>query len=184
MPTNNYVDALILQALRHDDEKALNHLFEQYYNKLYRVGLKTGTSTEIVEESIQTVFMELWRYRQTLGDVQSFEAYLITSLKRRISKEQGKNNLLKTDAFDSNTEPFPVDSYETILIQQQTSDEMRVKIQKTLNLLTDRQKEVVIMKYFDELSYDEIAQRTGLQKDSLYKVLHEAIRRLKEILNP
>jgi RNA polymerase sigma factor (sigma-70 family) len=184
MPTNNYADTLILQALRHDDEKALNHLFEHHYNRLYRIGLKMGVSSDVVEEGIQTVFMDLWRYRQTLGDIQSFEAYLISSLKRRLAKQRHETNLLEIDAFDENNQSFPIESYETILIQQQTSDEMRVKIRKTLDLLTDRQKQVVVMKYFDELSYDEIAQRTGLQKDSLYKVLHEAIRRLKGFLNP
>jgi DNA-directed RNA polymerase specialized sigma24 family protein len=58
----NYVDNLLLQALRQDDEKALDHLFKQYYNRLYRIGLKMGASNTVVEEGIQLIFMELWRY--------------------------------------------------------------------------------------------------------------------------
>ena len=71
-----YVDTLVLNALRNDDEAALNYLFTTYYNKLFRTGLKLGASSQTIEEAIQSVFVDIWQYRKTLGEVQSFEAYL------------------------------------------------------------------------------------------------------------
>ena len=184
MPLHSYADTLILKALRNDDEQALNHLFELYYNRLYRTGLKMGALNDQIEDCIQNVFIDLWRYRKTLGDIQSFEAYLISSLKHSWSKAHSKTTQVKTHIFESKNSNLSVESYEDILMQQQTSDARREKIRKTLDLLTNRQKEVIVMKYFDELSYDEMSQHTGLQKESLYKVLHEAIQRLKTLLTP
>ena len=56
MTDGNYLDHLILKALRKDDEKALSHLFESQYNRLFRSGLKLGADTEVVKESIQAIF--------------------------------------------------------------------------------------------------------------------------------
>ena len=95
MPNENYLDHLLLNALREDDEKALSHLFESQYNRLFRSGLRLGADSELVKESIQAVFRDLWQYRQTLSDIQSFEAYLKTALKRRIFKELSKEQKTK-----------------------------------------------------------------------------------------
>jgi RNA polymerase sigma-70 factor (ECF subfamily) len=177
-----YIDALLLQALRQDDDKALNHLFEQNYNRLFRIGLKTGAFSTTVQECIQLIFIDLWRYRHSLSDIVSFEAYLITALKRRIGKTMEKTQVVKLDNLD--TQFLTVESYESILIEQQANQLTREKIHQALNKLTNRQKEVVVLRFFEELTYDEIAERTQLQKDSLYKILHEAIGRLKGLITP
>lgn len=183
MTNGNYLDHLVLKALREDDEKALSHLFESQYNRLFRSGLKLGADSDLVKESIQAVFKDLWQYRHTLSDVESFEAYLKTALKRRIFKEikkKQKNRTLDESAFAEQTLSVP--SYEDILIEQQTQNIEKQQLMVVLEQLTPRQKEVVMLKYFEELSYPEIAERTSLQIDSIYKILHEAIKKLKTIL--
>jgi RNA polymerase sigma-70 factor (ECF subfamily) len=183
MTNGNYLDHLVLKALREDDEKALSHLFESQYNRLFRSGLKLGADSELVKESIQAVFKDLWQYRHTLSDVESFEAYLKTALKRRIFKEikkQQKNRTLDESAFAEQTLSVP--SYEDVLIEQQTQNIEKQQLLAVLEQLTPRQKEVVMLKYFEELSYPEIAERTSLQIDTIYKILHEAIKKLKSIL--
>jgi RNA polymerase sigma factor (sigma-70 family) len=182
MPTPNYVDALLLEALRRDDDKALTHLFEQYYNRLFRVGLKTGASSTTVQECIQLIFIDLWRYRQSLSDIESFEAYLITALKRRIAKTAETTQHLKIE--ESTAQFLTVEAYESVLIEQQASELTRERIHNALDKLTNRQKEVVMLRFFEELTYDEIAEKTQLQKDTLYKILHEAIGRLKGLITP
>jgi RNA polymerase sigma factor (sigma-70 family) len=179
----DYLDHLILKALREDDEKALSHLFESQYNRLFRTGLKLGADSEVVQESIQAVFKDLWQYRHSLSDVQSFEAYLKTALKRRVFKElkkQQNNKMLDVSAFDE--QQLSVPSYEDVLIAQQTQAIEKQQLIAVLEQLTPRQKEVVMLKYFEELSYPEIAERTSLQIDTIYKVLHEALKKLKTIL--
>lgn len=183
MTNGNYLDHLILKALREDDEKALSHLFESQYNRLFRSGLKLGADSELVKESIQAVFKDLWQYRHSLSDIESFEAYLKTALKRRIFKEikkQQKNRILDESAFEERTLSVP--SYEDTLIEQQTQNIEKQQLMAVLEQLTPRQKEVVMLKYFEELSYSEIAERTCLQIDTIYKILHEAIKKLKSIL--
>lgn len=185
MPNENYLDLLILKALRDDDDKALSHLFESQYNRLFRSGVKWGADSELVKESIQAVFQDLWQYRHSLGDIQSFEAYLKAALKRRIFKELTKEQKIKiTDESELNEHVLSVPSYEEILIAQQTQSDVKQRLMILLEQLTPRQKEIVMLKYFEELSYTDIAERTSLQVETIYKILHEAIKRLKAILPP
>jgi RNA polymerase sigma factor (sigma-70 family) len=178
LDNNNYLDSLILKALREDDERALNHLFEHFYNRLFRIGVRTGANYQVVEEAILSVYLDMWKYRHSIGEIISLEAYLTSSVKKKLATANQKNKPLNFD----NTN-FPVSSYEEILILQQTSDEIRQKILKTLELLTERQKQIVVMKYFDEMSYEDISASTGLQKESLYKIMTEALKKLKTILS-
>ena len=85
-----YIDSLVLKALREDDTKALSHLYGSQYNRLFRTGLRMGADSETIKESIQDVFHDLWQYRHSLGEIASFEAYLKVSLKRRIGKTLAK----------------------------------------------------------------------------------------------
>lgn len=183
--TSLYIDSLLLSALKENDEKALNHLFITYYNKLYRVGLKSTRNSALTEECIQLVFKDLWQYRQSLGEVRSFEAYLVGSLQKRLSRELKRFSIDESVSFEENPFLFlSVESYEEVLLLQEQNEENKIRIQKALNELTPRQKEVIILKYFEELSFKEISEKTQIQIDSVYKLLHEAIKKLRILLHP
>jgi RNA polymerase sigma factor (sigma-70 family) len=183
-----YVDTLVLNALRNDDEAALNYLFTTYYNKLFRTGLKLGASSQTTEEAIQSVFVDIWQYRKTLGEVESFEAYLKGSLRKRISKlaaadnKQANRNPSVSGDENSAELLLSVEAYEQILIEQETSASKRFQLTTALEQLTPRQKELITLRYFEEMNYSDIAQKTGLQVDSIYKTIHEALKRLRSIL--
>ena len=180
---NPYIDTLLLNALRQDDEAALNHLFSTYYNRLYRTGLKYGATNEVVEEAIQAVFIDVWQYRKTLGEILSFEAYLKGALRKRVTKMA-----LKTDKNAQNTEGvendllLSVEAYENVLILQEINEQKRTELKAALEQLTPRQKELIVLRYFEEMSYADITEKTQLQTDSIYKTIHEALKRLRLIL--
>ena len=183
-----YVDTLVLNALRNDDEAALNYLFTTYYNKLFRTGLKLGASSQTIEEAIQSVFVDIWQYRKTLGEVQSFEAYLKGSLQKRLSK-MAISHIKQPSSPPSVLTPenasellLSVEAYEQVLIQQETNDTKRQQLAAALEQLTPRQKELITLRYFEEMNYNDMAQKTGLQVDSIYKTIHEALKRLRSIL--
>jgi RNA polymerase sigma factor (sigma-70 family) len=181
----SYIDSLILKALKEDDEKPLSHLFEFYYNRLYRSGLRLCSEGALVEECIQEVFLDLWIYRQTLGEILSLDNYLKIALRRRIFKRlQRKDPLSISHDFDPDNTPsvMTTESYEDILIQQQTDVQTRQRLIAALEELSPKQREIIHLKYFEELSYKEIVDKTGVEIGTLYKLLHDAIKKLKIIL--
>jgi RNA polymerase sigma factor (sigma-70 family) len=180
---NAYIDGLILQALRNDDEQPLKHLFTHYYNRLFRTGLRYYANPTLVEECIQEVFFDLWRYRHQLSAIESLEAYLKTSLRRRIFRQINQPDPLQNSSELSEVaSAMDEASYEDILIRQQSDQEQRQRLMAALDQLSTRQKEIVYLKYFEELSYKEIADRLDLNIGAVYKLLHDAVKRLKLIL--
>jgi RNA polymerase sigma factor (sigma-70 family) len=180
-----YIDSLILNALKEDDDKPLNHLFEFYYNRLYRAGLRWCADGSLTEECIQDVFLDLWLYRQSLGTILSLENYLKISLRRRIFKKLKQIDPLSNSAnFDFEMTPsiLSTESYETILIQQQTDDLSKQRLLNALETLTQKQRDIIHLKYFETLSYKDIADKTGVEIGTLYKLLHDAVKKLKIIL--
>lgn len=177
---SQYIESLLQQRLQEDDEKALSYLFATYYNILFRAGIRWSNDFHLAEESIQEVFQDLWKYRHSVSDIVSFEAYLKTSLKNKVAKKSKR----KINYFEDNIDhfTFSVSSYEQILIEQEDSENSKMQIKKALEELSPRQKELIVLKYFDELTYKEISDKTGLQVDSIYKTLHEGIKKLKNLL--
>jgi RNA polymerase sigma factor (sigma-70 family) len=186
-----YIDTLVLNALRNNDEAALNYLFTNYYNRLFRAGLKYGATNDTIQEAIQAVFIDVWQYRQTLGDIVSFEAYLKGALKKRLSKIA--SNSVKNPTSDITNPKYTegvendillsVEAYENVMILQETNDSKRQALISALEQLTPRQKELIVLRYFEEMSYADIATKTQLQTDSIYKTIHEALKRLRGILS-
>ena len=192
-----YVDTLVLNALRNNDEAALNYLFTNYYNRLFRTGLKYGATSDTVEEAIQALFIDVWQYRQTLGEIMSFEAYLKGALRKRLSKmaanfgvgmsDVGNNpkshirNPTSTEGVENDL-LLSVEAYENVLILQETNELKRQELVNALEQLTPRQKELIVLRYFEEMSYADITEKTQLQTDSIYKTIHEALKRLRLIL--
>jgi DNA-directed RNA polymerase specialized sigma24 family protein len=60
--------------------------------------------------------------------------------------------------------------------------QLQKDVRKWVKQLPFEIKQVVIMRTFLDLSFKEIAEKTGLQTDSIYKTLHEGIKKLKGIL--
>ena len=70
--------------------------------------------------------------------------------------------------------------YEELLIAFQQSEEKKEKLRLALKKLTRQQLEMVRLKFFENLSYSEIAARTSLTPRTIYNLIYQAVRHLRE----
>ena len=73
-------------------------------------------------------------------------------------------------------------SYEQLLIAFQQTEEDKAKLRKALKQLTKRQLEIIELKYYQNLTYTEIAAKTSLTPRTVYNMIYEAIRHLRECM--
>jgi RNA polymerase sigma factor (sigma-70 family) len=81
-------------------------------------------------------------------------------------------------SFSDQELPAPYDlefSAEEILVQQQSEQAERERIAYVLNSLTKRQKEIIYLRFYKELSYEEIADVLRINNQSVRNCVHEAI---------
>jgi RNA polymerase sigma factor (sigma-70 family) len=72
-------------------------------------------------------------------------------------------------------------SIETELILQEDQKQKVLRLNTLINALSARQREVIHLRFFDELDHDQIADMMGLNRQSVYNLLHETIRRLRNM---
>ena len=165
------------------DQEAFMALYKCHYQPLFCYGFSLTTDRELTKDCIQELFLELWNTRPSLNkDVKNVQSYLFTWLRRKISRELAR--LAKTRLSDGLKEDFPFiePSYEELLIAFQQSEESKQKLRAALKKLTKKQLEMVKLKFFENLSYRTIATQTSLTPRTVYNLIYEAVRHLRETM--
>ena len=81
------------ESFRKGDKEAFAALFREHYKPLYRFGNKFTNDTELLEDCIQELFVELWQAKSQ-APVLSVKAYLLKSLKYKLLKAFRKNGMI------------------------------------------------------------------------------------------
>ncbi len=177
-------DLYLWNAFKDGDQKAYAAIFNTYVGTLYSYGKKLNKNTQLVEDVIQDVFTDLWKYRHNLGAVRSIKAYLICSFRRKLVRVLKKDNLLITNDYYLKEDNFQFDfSAQDLLIRKQEKQTESAKIKKALNKLTKRQKEIIYLRFFLDLSYSEVAEIMDLNQKSTYNLVSKALNMLKSELS-
>lgn len=166
-------------ALRQGDIKAFEKLYDQYAEILYRYSRNFSEDTYLAEDCIQELFTRLWEKRTTLGPTTSVRFYLLGSLRRllfRKLKEQNKRNKFEQGANES----FQgIGSPEHGYILREEDFHLQRILLEAINSLPVNQREVMYLRYYQGLSFDEIAAMTGLNKKSAYNMVFLALKTLR-----
>ena len=88
---------------------------------------------------------------------------------------------MPTDLLEEEGQPV-VPSREDTWIDEQELDQRSLLMAAAINKLPARLRQLLLMKYYENLSYEEIADRTGLSLRTIYNKNHEAITRLRQDL--
>jgi len=162
------------KKLKDCDEQEWKNLFRQHAEFLYAYGMKFARDEDLVKDTIQELFITIYEKRNSLSEPEYMRAYLCSGLRNRLINALKKDLMISID---------DVDYSFTLYIDDESADEEEKqykKIQDLLNKLTNRQREVVYLKYFKGLSNEEIAYTLGINKQSVANLLSEAIRQMKK----
>lgn len=177
-------DREIWNLFKQGNEQAFNFLYKTYVRQLFKYGCEFTSNREIVKDQVQDLFIYLRRNRAKLGDAPSIKAYLFKSLRRDIVRELSKGNRYRNQPLDEN-QSFDISlSYETKLIHEQLIKEKKECLERAMAKLSTKQREAIILFYYENLSYREIAEVMEMKMiKSARKLIYRAIDTLKgEIL--
>jgi RNA polymerase sigma factor (sigma-70 family) len=158
------------------DKDALAFIYNTYFPALYRYGMKLSSDANLVKDCIHDVFTGIWLSRERLSVTDSIRFYLLASLKRRISRQQGLLNRLADHS--SVAMPF-AGSHEDVLIGEQNDRERKEKLEKVINRLPRRQREILYLRYYEGLDTQETAAIMSLSVNAAYVLLSKALNYLK-----
>ncbi len=168
-------------AFRGGDRHSFSLIYEKYFNGLYNYGSKFNHDKEFVEDCIQDLFVKLWQNRDNINETPSVKNYLYKSLRNTIFSRLNKVENLDIDNDLINELDFNLEiSPEAYMIENEHAQQMKYKLDKALDNLTSRQREAVFLRFFEELTYEEVANLMRITVKALYKIIARALENLRE----
>lgn len=177
--TNHYfkMDNPVFKHIMNGDIEAYSGLYKEYYKRFYNYGRKFTTHTFLIEDSIQEVFLDLWKRRDKLSHVDSPNFYLYSSFRYVLIRKIRQHEKI---VFNQSAEEEDAFSGEHVMVSNELSEELQVKLQKAIKTLTGRQLEAIFLMYYEDLSYKEVAAILNISVKATYKIMARSLLALKE----
>lgn len=153
----------------------LKALYAEMYSALCLQGKVMGFSENMTRDAIQDLFADLLEKQELFESIKNTKSYLSVSLRRSVSKALRKE-FLDLEISDEQVQK----SYENFLIESQTKAELSQKLSKGIEALTPKQRLIIKLRFYDGLSYEEIAEQEKLTIRTVYNHFHSAIKVLRE----
>lgn len=165
-------DKEVWEAFRNGDEAALVSIYQQYANKMYNYGCQFTRDEALVSDCIQELFTEIITKRKKLGDTVSIKFYLFKSLRRKLLRSLKKERKLLDRHETIAREAFNIleDNSVRFINQEFTSLQKEI-ITEECNQLPPRQKEALMLYFYEGMSYREIAATIGMTRTKSARAL-------------
>jgi RNA polymerase sigma factor (sigma-70 family) len=162
------------------DQNCFGELFRRHYGLLFQYGTKICRDKQALEDNIQDLFAEIWRKRPA-QPVHSVQAYLLQALKFKLYKMYRDNK--PTADLDLNEEGWFELGHDTILISENDNNERAKKVFGAFDKLPARQKEIIYLKIYKGLSYEDVGQIMDINYQVVRNLLCQALKTLRKIIS-
>ncbi|MBI3577603.1 sigma-70 family RNA polymerase sigma factor [Candidatus Gottesmanbacteria bacterium] len=164
-----------LTRARNGDRAALGEIYRRYQLRIFRfVRVHLGNTAE-AEDITQMTFLRFWRAIADFSEKKgSLAAYLFTIARHLVIDLSRKHKEVSLDVV----EYLPLGAVEDDGLEK---EEERAELQKLLTHLSDEEKTLVSLRYFEDLSFKEIAAVEGSQEGAVRVHLHRILGKLRVI---
>ncbi len=173
-------DGYIIGLLREKQEqKAFRLLVDKYKERLYWHIRKIVISHEDTDDLLQNVFLKIWQGLEEFRNDSKLYTWMY-----RIATNEALNFLSeKNRKVYGNSDEISVYLENTLESEVYFSgDKIQKELQKAILTLSERQRLVFNMKYFDDLSYEDMAAVLGVAVGTLKATYHNAVKKIEESL--
>jgi RNA polymerase sigma-70 factor (ECF subfamily) len=177
------LESVITRARGHDAE-ALGEIYRRYVRRVFGLCRYMLDSRESAEDATSEVFLKLQRAIETYDGSIPFSRWLlrvtgnqcIDMLRRR---QRGREVMVE---LDDRAEVIEAASSQPLPLGAVISEEERAKVRDTIARLPQNYRVPLVLRYYSELSYDEIAQQLGLERNYVAALIFRAKQELRRKL--
>ena len=169
-------DNELIQKFQNGDEKAFDQLVRNNLNNVFGFFMKVTRDEMSAVDLTQDVFMKLYKNLKNFRHDSNFSTYLYrinsNTVNSWITRNKWKNLLHLDQAPDKG-------EYDIKNEAEWTKEELWNEISK----LPNKQRQVMILRITDSLSYSEISKITGMSEGTAKVNFHHGLKKLKEVLS-
>lgn len=170
----------IIARARRGDADAFEQLVVAYRDQVFRLALRMCGSEADADEVAQEAFLSAWKALPNFRGESQFSTWLYQltthaaiDLMRREKRQIAADDITEVSAADPAPSPQ----------QQAEQSEQREIVRDAILQLAPEQREVVVLRFMEELSYEEIGAVLKLPSGTVKSRLNRAKAQLKEILS-
>jgi len=166
---------LLIEACRAGDREAFRQLFETYKDRVYTIALRYSGDPSAAKDITQTVFLKLMTRLHQFRRESDFATWLHRLVVNTCVDDYRRGRHFMQFPEKGNLWPQEAPpSQEDRLIRQSTAQ----AVQAALASIPPKMRLAVLLKYFEDLSYEEIAEALGCSKGTVASRLNRAHRHL------
>lgn len=166
------------QNISDGNQDAYREAYLYYYKRLYNYGRKFTENEQLIEDAIQEVFLHLWQKRDKIPSINNPQSYFFYAFRNTLF-QKAKQEKRKEDTASAQ-QPEPEFNIENILISHELEGEKRKALEEALSALPARQREIIFLRFYEGLSYDQIAEVMHITVNSTYKMVSKALTHLRQ----
>ncbi|MBE7641072.1 sigma-70 family RNA polymerase sigma factor [Salegentibacter sp. BLCTC] len=172
---------LFWEKIKRGDMDALGQLYDLYVDELFLYGMEKVQDKIRVMDAIHDLFVDLYKYRNSIASPSNVKYYLLRSLKRKVYRKQSSKKCinLQDSFFEKKTVATEL-SYEEKIIEGEYSKEKKDKLKLALTFLTKRQQKALHLRFTENKPYNEIANTMNISIATSRTLVYRAILVLKK----
>jgi RNA polymerase sigma-70 factor (ECF subfamily) len=167
-----------------DDVTAFRELFDREAGGLMRYATSLLGSRDDVREVVQEGFFRLWRARERL-DPATDPARLLYASVRNLARDRLRNRGVEQRTHPR-FEPPNVVHAGSLLVEEagqaELADEIQAAVQRALDLLSEQQREIVVLRWRRQLTYEQIGAELGITPATASAHMQRAIAQIGRLL--
>jgi len=163
------------------EQDILAKLYHQHFNKTYRAAYLITGDHQLAEDATQEAFLKAFTNLHTLRDIDKFSSWVsVIASNYAIDLLRKKKRMVFSDNISQYADHNPVSSPQESWEKCEASQEVR----EALSLLEAEEREILVLKYFHELSIKEIAAAMQVPTGTIKSRLFRARKRVETLLQP
>jgi len=172
------IDKALVKQFANGDMKAFDSIYSAFNHKLQKFIFSLIKTESDTEDLIHEVFVKVWENRGNMKNHNSFDSYLFTiAYNTTISflREKAKNT-----QYIEYVKSVQIGTEEPDFIEEVNSEELNDKINRLIEEMPPRQRDVFKLKYFQDYSYKEIAETLNISVNTVENHIVKAHKYIKE----
>lgn len=166
-------------AIRDGNKKAFRLFYDELKHPIYNYAFRFFRSAELAEETVQDVFMQIWKHRETLDPAQNTKAYtyriarniIYNRLKEMARQEEYINHVFYSHAV----------SYDAVA-NSLDYKELQQLYEEAISKLPPQRQLIFRMSRVEFLSHEEIANQLAISKNTVKDQMVKALKFIKQYM--
>ena len=168
---DNEIEKKLAVKAKHGNVDAYGTLIEHYKEYLYKTAMLSVKNEQIALDIVGDCILNGFRKIKSLKQPEFFKTWITRILYNAVSDYYRKEH------YNEDLDNIQIPDVENAL-----SKEERLDLYQAVDLLSDKYKTVIILRYFDEMKISDIAYVMGIPEGSVKAYLHRAKETLKHLL--